>query len=411
MTIKSLFTFTFTFVFAFYATYALAVEDRLPASTTQAQPSFAESEQPDPRLFGWDETHNRWHEKGYDFNATYKIESVFGDGGLKSGSGVLGNLDLTLDLNLEKIAGLNGFSFFIYGLGDHGDDPTDFVGDSFATSNLQSPDTFKIYEFYLKHTYQEKFVSILGFRDLNADFYSTESAKNLLNSSFGISASLSQTGANGPSIFPTTALAGSVYYDSESFYFGAGVFNAVAGNPTNPYGTHWNTKFDDGELFISEMGIKSQSNSLKSEFSLGAWQYSKAIEKLDATGTEKNSGLYAMADVSLNEMVSCFARFGNATASVNIIGEAMEYGLRLNGILSERPKDSLSAGIATIKASRDFHILNPGSNEETAMEINYQFVFDRGFKITPDYQYIWQPGFSSSGPNAYVYTLRFEFSL
>lgn len=395
----------------FLTTSAYCLEDRIPASTTKAQPSIGDSEPPPPRLFGWEETHNRWHTNGYDFNVTYKLEYVAGFGGLKNGAGFLGNLDLTLDIDLGKIFGANGFSFFVYGLGDHGINPTDFVGDSFATSNLQSPDTFKIYEFYLKYTHDEKFVSILGFRDLNADFYSTESAKNLLNSSFGISAALAQTGDNGPSIFPTTSLAASIFYDVQSAYAGAAVFNAIAGNPDNPYGTHMNFNFNQGELQIAEIGIRPEVSSLKTKLSLGGWQYTKAIARLDSAYDQKNSGAYAMADLVWDETFSLFARFGNAKESLNKFGQASEYGLKIKGPFSARPNDSFNVGLATLNASKDYKTLTSSADHEHAYEINYQFVLDRGIKITPDYQYILNPDLSASGTHSEVYSLRFEFSL
>lgn len=290
-------------------------------------------------------------------------------GGIERKSAYLGNIDVTLDIDLEKLVKAKGLSLSLYGLGNHGDEPTAFVGDSFASSNIEAPSTFKLYEAYLKQNIDDRFSAIFGLRDLNADFYATDSAGNLLNSAFGISSALSQTGVNGPSIFPTAALALTVKYESPTeFYFQTGAFNAKAGDPDQPYGTHINSKVNSGYLFISESGWAKEGDY---KFAVGTWTYSKDQEAIDAAkvgGT--NWGFYFLVDHKITDNLSGFIKHGLAAPTVNQFKECSEVGLAYTGLIKSREKDVISLGFARGVPSNDYRDANDATSEENVTEIS-----------------------------------------
>lgn len=220
--------------------YSESDEDRSPASTTSAKPSSPRKEEPkeaeakadaakteetESFLLGdWLGLKSGMKDKGVDVLIKYKGDFVRNvSGGLETKTVYLGNLDIVADFDLEKLVGLKGLNFVLYGLENHGGQPTQYIGDSFASSNIEAPSTFKIYEAYLQQTFDDRFVVLFGLRDLNADYYAVESSGVFLNSAFGIGPSFSQTGVNGPSIFPTAAPALTFKYESPtSLYFQAG---------------------------------------------------------------------------------------------------------------------------------------------------------------------------------------------
>ncbi len=188
--------------------------------------------------------------KAFEWSATYKGELVSNrSGGISQGTDFLGNLDLKLTLDTGKISGWQGGKFFLYGLYDHGGKPSQRVGDAQVTSNIETPvTTFKLHEAYLEQTLPgDRMSLLLGLHDLNASFYSNESAGIFMNSSFGIGADLAQTGDNGPSIFPTTSMAvrlsGQV---TDKLSLQAAVFDAIPGSLNDPRGTHVSLASDEG---------------------------------------------------------------------------------------------------------------------------------------------------------------------
>lgn len=366
-------------------------EERAPASTTEAIPQGEKSEG-----------------EAVEWGITYKADFVRGFKGGENRGGYLGNLDLTLLLNMEELVGARGLSLFVYGLGNHGDKPSEFIGDSFVASNIEAPNTFKIYELYLKQRLNDNFSVLLGWRDLNADFYSTDSSSGFINSAFGISPALAQTGQNGPSIFPSTSLAFTARYENKSSYFQAGVFNAVAGDPEEPMGTHLNTDFSDGTLVIMEAGLLPEAGG-PGKYSLGVWDYSKESERLDPDqDLDRNQGAYILLDHSVSEDVSVFLRYGWADPDMNQFSSAGEVGFQWKGPLEACPDDHLSVGWARGQASSEQRRLNDSADFESVFEFAYTRQLDSHLSLTPDFQWILNPGLDPDSDPAQVLGLRLK---
>lgn len=346
----------------------------------------------------------------YNFSLTYKSDFVnrFSKGSDKK-AGFLGNLDLTFDMNLKKITGSDNLSLFLYGLGAHGDDPTDFLGDSFTVSNIEAPDTFKVYEAYFQYTTDYDLTAKLGLRDLNAEFYSTETSKLFINSAFGISPSLSKSVTGGPSIFPVTSLSFNLNYTHDFYSIGYGIFNATAGDSANPYGTHVTTSEAKGYLNILELGLEQDKIDLPFKYKVGVWSYTKEINAIDTTkSSEKNSGTYLLADQRINSILSVFAKYGLANSKLNQFSSNAELGLAFQGLFNSRPNDQLLFGTAHGVASADYERINSSASSENVLELGYHCELHPHFSVTPDLQYITNPGLSLTNPPVFVGILRLE---
>jgi porin len=408
-------------VFLSPAPTVLALDATLDAvSSTEAQPAFTDELKNSPIESGEEGLSGNWgglrttlKDKGIDLQIKFKGDLVSNlSGGLERKTDALSNLDITADVDLDNIIGVPGLSLFVYGLGDGGANPTEYIGDSFGTSNIEAHDTFKVYELYFKEKWSEEFISIIGFRDLNADFYACTSSQGLVNSSFGISPSLSQTGSNGPSIFPNTALAATFHYQRpQSFYVQAGLFNANAGDAQRPSGTHLNKEINDGFLVISELGMNDSSSEKARKLAVGAWQYTDRVSTEDADSSAAVSqGLYVLIDQSLSENLSAFAKYGTAS-EVNEWSSAAEVGLYLSKPFLSRPEDSLSIGYAWARLSSQHVSSEDFVQGEAVIELNYSLALLPNLMLTPDFQYITRPGHRKDSVNAQVFSLRFEVSL
>lgn len=389
-----------------------------PEQASAAQPPAAqpaeEAEAEDPHLLGdWGGARTKLKESGLDVGLKYKYDAFqsFG-GGVQRNSSGLGNLDLTGDFDLEKLLGIPSVNLWLYGIYDHGDHPIELTGSSFPSSNIEAPTSLKLYEAYLTISPDDRFNLLVGMRDLNADFYATDTSGAFLHSSFGISPALSQTGVNGPSIFPTPALAVTAKYSSPtSFYFETGAFNARAGNPDDPKGTHVYSGSDEGQLLITETGCSGETDGMIHKYAAGIWSYSKRASTQDTTRVDdQNYGFYFLLDQSLSKYFSVFAKYGEANPAVNQFATTYEAGFALKSPIAGRPDDKFAAGVAQAIPGADYKNINNSEVDETTFEVNYQFDFGNGLKITPDFQYITNPGLSRSLDDVNVGMMRFEFN-
>ncbi|MBA3967857.1 MAG: hypothetical protein H0X47_19190 [Nitrospirales bacterium] len=74
-------------------------------------------------------------------------------GGFRRQTAVAGDLDLLLTLDGERLLDWNDATFFVYGLGLYGDDPTQNVGDIQGVSSIAAPNIWKLFEVW----YQQNF--------------------------------------------------------------------------------------------------------------------------------------------------------------------------------------------------------------------------------------------------------------
>jgi porin len=337
---------------------------------------------------------------------TDMVTNVVGAG--KRKATYLTNLDFTADVDLEKLMGHKDAQFSIYFLGNWGGDPTEFVGDSFATSNIESPDAFKVYEIYYTKSFFESFTISLGLKDLNADFNAVDSAGAFINSAFGISPAISQTGTYGPSIFPATSSAIVLSYQSEAKWFAKlGAFNAKASNPENPKLLDFGTDLNDGYLTIAEAGFYDEESATK--YAIGALQYSKELPTTaDPDLLEVNQGAYVMIDQPIIGDLNAFAKYAMMSETINTFSSEYDVGLSYSGIIKLFKSDTLFVGYARANFAEDYIDANASAEYESVTEVGYTMGFADGLSVTPDVQMIQNAGGVKDADPVTVATLRVE---
>jgi len=365
---------------------------------------------------------------GVTFEIAYIGEVVANvSGGTKRRGEYLDNIDLQMTVDAQKLFNWPGATFFLYALGNYGGDPTENVGDAQTTSNLEAPDTFKLYEaWWQQNLFDDKFSIKLGLYDVNSEFDVIETGGLFLSSAHGIGTDFSQSGINGPSIFPTTSLGARIRVQpNEHFYMQAAVLDGVPGDPNDDEGTQIIFDSDDGVLLTTEIaylrGAGEDSEQAYGKFALGGWYYSgnfDDVRDVDVLGNlverRGNSGLYFLAEQTIfrevedsSQGLAIFARVGFADDRVNQFFLYTSGGLVYTGAIPGRDKDLVGVAVAVAHNGHHFKKANDVDNEEIAIEFTYIAQITSWFTIQPDIQYIFSPGTDPGTRDAIVLALRF----
>ncbi len=321
-------------------------------------------------------------------------------------------LDFTLEWDLSK-SGLDGGTIFVYGLSNNRSELSgDIVGDLQTVSNIDNGEVYRLYEAW----YQQEFSSgrvKFGLIDLNSEFDAIEPAGFFINSSHGIGPDFSQTGENGPSIFPSTSPAAMFEVTvNEQLRFTAGVFDAVPNDPNNPMAHK--ISFDEGALYVAEVNYVA-GNDVR--FALGGYHYSSKFDALFSGLPEGgNGGVYAIVEAPLSDRLSGWLRAGFANSTVNPLSHYIGGGLLLSKPFAGREDDQLGFAIATAWNGDDIKQLltldgSTPASAEYNFELSYNYVVNDMISIQPDVQYIVNVGGTKDLDNALVMGVRFQFAV
>lgn len=351
------------------------------------------------------------YQHGIDTQLVYRADGIYNThGGIKKGGYALGNVDLKFLIDGEKLYNQPGSKIFVYFLNDHGGQPNaKKVGSVQGVDNIEvTTSTTKLYEAWISQDFLDgKFSVLTGLHDLNSEFYVTPSAGLFIGSNYGIGSEFAATGENGPSIFPTTALAfRAKLQPTEKFYLQTAVFDAIAGNPDKPRGTHIHLKRKDGALLIAEVGTNSDFGN----YLVGLWRYTKKFDDyVDVNDNgdpikKSSQGAYTMAEKVLykhdeNTYLTGFVRFGKANQSVSLIDYSWSSGLVYNGFLSGRNDSQLGIAVSQVSLSKKYRQsqLDSGSKapkQETGLELTVSDKLMPWLQVQPNIQYVFNPAAS-----------------
>ena len=365
-------------------------------------------------------------------------------GGRSRGGELLWNVDL--QLVLDEGALWSGGKAFFYVLGNGGDDPTRRVGDFQVVNNIAAPSTWKLFEAWIEQGFAGGSAAVLaGLYDLNSEFDVLGSAQLFINSSFGIGPDFSQTYLNGPSIFPVTSLATRVKLrPAPGFRIQAAVFDGVAGDPDDPYGTEVILDPDNGLLLAGEVAWyggpspapgrgggdfhtgevgRGLEPAYESKVALGLWGYTRDFPRHEtgsgdpSESTGKSFGGYALAEARMfaeaggRQGLWGFLRAGVASADVNQVGSYVGGGVSYLGPIPGRDRDEVGLGIAAARNGDRFVRSarsrgTPVERWEVAVELTYRVALPGGASLQPDLQWIVNPGMDPALGDAWVLGVR-----
>lgn len=383
--------------------------------------------------------------KGIRFSLVY-----YGDtyaniaGGLKKGVTYVGNLHLDLNVDMDRLAGWRGADFFFYGLSIHGGRPSRFTGDAQGACNKEGPRQWWLEEAWFQQNLFENRLSVLaGIYNLNSEFYSLQSAGLFLNSSFGIGPEFSQSGIEGPSIFPRTSLGLRLAFQpAREVVLLSAVFD---GAPLErPDGNYALFQKGDGLLLISELDLLSRpylqdrsvnhgfrigrlahSPPYDSKIAVGGWYYATTLRDLSETGADGepldhhgSGGGYILADKTFlsdrgGRRLAGFFQVGIGDERVNRFGFYTGGGLVASGLFGGERGDKLGLGVAM--AFNGSHYMKSKEKlgvavrkEETAFELTYRRYLSKWLSLQPSLQYIIAPNTDPALRNALAFQLLLE---
>jgi porin len=107
-----------------------------------------------------------------------------------------------------------------------------------------------------------------------------------------------------------------------------------------------------------------------------------------------------------------FGRFGYRTSETNRLPRFWSGGLQYAGLIPDRDHDVLGFGFSQVEGSSDYRRgVDPDFDRETVYELYYAIQVAKWLVVTPDFQYIDNPGASGEFGHAVVGGVRLRLSL
>jgi len=410
----------------------------------------------------WGAIQSYMNEKGVIFQ-TINTNDVMDNvtGGLDRNTALIGDLDLILVIDAKKLLNWDEATFFVYGLGLYGNDPSKNVGDIQAVSNIAAPNDWKLFEaWYQQNFLQQRFSILAGLYDVTSEFDVIRSSSELfLNGSFGTGPEFATSGINGPSTFPTTSLAirGQAIL-SDDFIIRAVLADGVSGTPNDVTGTQVKLDRKDGLLLATELAYYDQRERKKrdqqkilkqrpfrltfqrvgraapivyqAKYAIGLWGYTtdfNDLSEVDLLGRplkrDMTYGVYGFTEKIVyrepqdrEQNLTLFTRIGFADPRVNRFSQYYGGGMVYRGLLPNRENDEIGIGVAAAFNSSHFERAQQRSGNsvdtaEIAVEMTYAINVRSEIIIQPNIQYIINPDTNPAIQNALVVGARVEFNL
>jgi porin len=332
-------------------------------------------------------------------------------GGTSYSGNVLHNLLVSADADLKHVTGWSG-KVYASVLVNGGGKANNAAGTLQGVDNIEVARAgARLFQFWAE-TDLGPIATRAGLYDLNSEFYSTESAGLFLAPAFGVGSELSSTGPNGPSIFPSTALAvrtRAAISDDLAFKFA--VLDAKAGVLGDHGGVDFS--FRQGLLFISQLDFDGFVRA-----SVGAWHYSRKQRDIADPDVRKPAyGAYLSVERRLwgSEdsllATTAFLRAGLSDGDTTPFNGGWQAGLLLNHVLPGRPNSMLSLGAyqGRLNLKQRDNLRADGlevASSETGFELTASDQLTSWLRIQPDLQFIHNPSADRARNDAWVTALR-----
>ncbi|MEP0987492.1 carbohydrate porin [Ekhidna sp.] len=366
-------------------------------------------------------------------------------GGLESGFVYMDNIDITAKINFDEVFNWkDNLSLFVYGLGNHGGQATELMGDFQVASNIEAVETWRLFEIWMQQNFFNDRLSILaGLYDLNSEFDVLRPGTLFINSSFGIGAEYAQSGQNGPSIFPVSSLGiRMASFVGDRTRIRLAILDGVPGDPNNIESNEINISTEDGALIATEISIytskdfsedqKSMERSYetrrrkvgrehdvykKDKVNIGGWFYTAEFQTVESSPEmdRGNFGAYIGAQkyIPLNEKedyIAFFARFGVANSRFNRLGSALSGGFVMSNPVSVFDDNFGIAFSSGFNGSNFQEIQQSNETTETVIEFTYSLPIKSWIMLQPDLQYLVNPSTQQELQNPLSFAMLIQLS-
>ncbi|WP_246742847.1 carbohydrate porin [Rhodomicrobium vannielii] len=381
--------------------------------------------------------------KGITYGINYIGETFTNSGGAKDGSIYQGRLEVFVDADLEKLAGLKGLTFHANGYQIHGKGLSDNLGGPLmAISSIEAEASTRLFELWLEQKFGERVSVRAGQLAVDSEFFTTETGGAFINSTFGWAGIWAADVPQGGNAYPLATPGARVQVDlTDALTFRAAIYNGSPANPNcedpqacNDHGTDFRTQ--DDPFLVQEIEYKynqaakggakdggykgykdfapapSGITSLPGTIKFGSWQHTQEFEAVNGSGKlfDANYGFYGSIDQQIYALpddptkgVNVFARLAGAPTDRNAVDFYFDGGVVFSGFIPSRPDDSFGAGFAYASISDDAIKADSTLNYESMAEIFYKAQIVPGLTIQPDLQYMWNVGGVETGGEDAIY--------
>ncbi|MBI5406222.1 MAG: carbohydrate porin [Nitrospirae bacterium] len=183
----------------------------------------------------------------------------------------------------------------------------------------------------------------------------------------------------------------------------------------------------DRPFVIAEVDLKPKLAGKEGNYRFYAWQNSLPHYRLDGDGNpafvtsvgnpsenpsteliaDKNSGFGINLDQVLTDNLGLWARLGIQDGDVSQFDRHVSAGLQISGAtFFNRTEDVIGVGLALNMISDAYKDISGLDSNELYAEAYYNIAVKEGFQVTPDIQYIANPGGNSDKDPFVVYGVR-----
>jgi porin len=376
----------------------------------------------------WGGLRSRVEAAGLTVEGNYQTDLLTNPiGGESQGFAYDGLMAISLDFDLEKIAGLEGTSFFIAGYWASGDDLSDTdIGNVIDVSQVFDGRTVRLGQMYFQQELLDDRVNVAIGRLTTGEDFATSDLYDAYVSS-GVNGNPFAISENTPS-FTEDSVAQwgfrAIVHPIEQVHLAAGVYNAdphVAKD--GKHGVDFVLNPDDGVLAMAEAGYQwhqtnddapADDTGLPGSATFGGYYDSSDFDSVGDSNGERdgNYGFYLLVD----QMVYREDGLGGDKGSeqgltpwvaltfapvqrVNTIPFSASGGLVYQGLIPCRDDDLTALAVYYGKFSDKLQ----DQNAETVVEANHRLQLTPWLYVTPDFQYVIRPNGQSDIDDAAVF--------
>lgn len=402
---------------------------RTPEVTPEA-PAPAEAEARDwfggKAWFQWSTMTGDWaghrtalEDRGISVGGSYTMDwgSVW-SGGVNNVASTVHLWDINATADLEKLFGLAGGTVFADGYFTQVRGASRDVGDLHGVSNIDSGKNIgQLAELWYEQWLFEKHLRLkVGKIDGNAEFAFVDAASETLNGSIAMPA----TAWDLPTYpNPATGVVAFVY-PSERCYIGGGMFDGASADGWDTGNRGPDQFFSDSKsdawFFIAEAGFTwDECCSMGGgRFAVGGHIHTADFPELTGSDTEDATGAYALVEQQLwrkgtdeenaEKGVYSFFLAGLGDSDVHEVEGQFITGCMCRGLFDGRPDDSFGVLGSWLLLNEDAGL----TEDEVVIEALYRAQLTPWFSVTPDLQYVINPGGTDDVDDALRGGARFE---
>lgn len=336
-------------------------------------------------------------------------------------------------LDMEKLASISGGSAYLWIVDTVGDNPAEVIGSIHAPSNIAAASAVRLLEaWYEQSALNDRLGVLVGFYAVDSEFDFKSTADIFISGSFGTGLELSESGLNGPSIFPVTSFGTRIRYDfSENIKGRLAVLDGVPGDPDDPTATAvFDFSSSQGIFAIGEIDWVNSPDESFRRIGVGAWHYTTTFDDVldtqpdgEPVQRKGSSGFYGFIESMIyqepgdpKQGLAGLVRLGVADQNVQQVAAYYGAGVVYRGLFPGRDGDSIGFGFSTAVNGDKFKQAQaqagePVTDSETEWVLIYSAKINRWLRLQPVIQYMVDPGTDPAADNAFLLGLRIGVTL